>query len=315
MKQLSVAFFVLLLIQNYGILLHAGPNDGFVTTKGVQLLLNGKPYHARGFNGYWMMSVAFDPSQRDKVSTAFQDATKHGLTIARTWAFSDGGVRPLQSSLGSYNEQMFQGLDFVISEAKKYGIKIVLSLVNNYADFGGKKQYAYWALGKSLTRIAYKDDPAIMAWELMNEPRCPSDISGKTIQAWIAEIAPYLKSIDGKHLLEVGLERLLGSSDESQLSFLDSWLNDHIQDAQNILHKPVLIAEFGKSLKLSGIAQRDQLFNTVYSTIYLNARGGGTAVGGLFWQLLAAGMDSFRNVYEVILSKNSSTAILIAQES
>ena len=108
MKQLSVAFFVLLLIQNYGILLHADPNDGFVTTKGMQLMLKGRPYHANGFNAYWMMYVAFDPSQRDKVSTAFQDAKKNGLTIARTWAFSDGGVRPLQSSPGSYNEQMFQ---------------------------------------------------------------------------------------------------------------------------------------------------------------------------------------------------------------
>ncbi|XP_030950548.1 mannan endo-1,4-beta-mannosidase 7-like [Quercus lobata] len=388
MKQLSVAFFFLLLIQNYGILLHADPNDGFVTTKGMQLMLNGRPYHANGFNAYWMMYVAFDPSQRDKVSTAFQDAKKNGLTIARTWAFSDGGVRPLQSSPGSYNEQMFQGLDFVISEAKKYGIKLVLSLVNNYADFGGKKQYVDWARGQgqsvtsdddfftnsvvkgyyknniktvltrrnSLTGIAYKDDPTIMAWELINEPKCPSDISGKTIQAWITEMAPYLKSIDGKHLLEVGLEGfygaskqrsnpnniqvgtdfitnnqipgidfatvhaypdqwLPGSSDESQLSFLTSWLNDHIQDAQNIIHKPVLFAEFGKSLKSSGIAQRDQLFKTVYSTVYLSASCGGAAVGSLFWQLLATGMDATRDGYEVILSENSSTAILIAQES
>lgn len=38
-----------------------------------------------------------------------------------------------------------KGLDFVISEARKYGIKLVLSLVNNYADFGGKKQYVDWA--------------------------------------------------------------------------------------------------------------------------------------------------------------------------
>lgn len=43
---------------------------------------------------------------------------------------------------------VLQGLDFVISEAKKYGIKLVLSLVNNYADFGGKKQYVEWARGQ-----------------------------------------------------------------------------------------------------------------------------------------------------------------------
>ena len=39
----------------------------------------------------------------------------------------------------------FKGLDFVISEAKKYGLRLILSLVNNWDDFGGKKQYVQWA--------------------------------------------------------------------------------------------------------------------------------------------------------------------------
>lgn len=34
----------------------------------------------------------------------------------------------------------------------------------------------------TLTGVTYKDDPTIFAWELMNEPRCPSDSSGKFIQ-------------------------------------------------------------------------------------------------------------------------------------
>ncbi|XAR64137.1 Mannan endo-1,4-beta-mannosidase [Bertholletia excelsa] len=383
----SVTIFLLLLL----ILAEAG-DDGFVGTRGVQFVLNGAPFYANGFNAYWLMYMGSDPSQRSKVSSAFEEARSHGLSVARTWAFGDGGYRPLQYSPGSYNEQTFQGLDFVVSEARRYGIKLILSLVNNYENFGGKKQYVDWARSQgqnlasdddfftnpvvkgyyknhikavltrrnSITGVMYKDDPTIMAWELMNEPRCLSDPSGRTIQVWIAEMASHVKSIDGKHLLEAGLEGfygesspqkqqynpnfqvgtdfiadnqipgidfatvhsypdvwLAGTSDETQLSFLTNWANTHIHDAQNALRKPLLFAEFGKSWKDPGYdpAKRDLLFNTVYSSIYSSARGGGAAGGGLFWQLLAPGMDSFRDGYEIVLSEGSSTANLIAEEA
>ncbi|KAE9586752.1 hypothetical protein Lal_00004602 [Lupinus albus] len=370
--------------------IHVEADEGFVKAKGVQLMLNGSPYYANGFNAYWLMYIASDTSQRNKVTSTFQEAANHGLNIARTWAFSDGGYKPLQNSPGSYNEEMFRGLDFAIAEARKYGIKLVLSLVNNYESLGGKKQYVEWARNQgqysinseddfftnpvvkgyyknhiksvltrqnSLTGVAYKDEPTIMAWELMNEIRCPSDQSGNTVQAWITEMASYLKSIDGNHLLEAGLEGFYGqskqdsnpnfrvgtdfiannqipgidfatihsypdqwltsSSYEDQISFLGKWLNEHIQDAQNILHKPLLFAEFGISTKNLGSnsAPRDRFFNTVYSAIYSSASGGGAAVGGLFWQLLAEGMDSFRDGYEVVLGESPSTDTLIAQNS
>lgn len=114
------------------------------------------------------------------------------------------------------------------------------------------------------------------------------------------------------------MNRLSSSGYEDQLSFLSDWLNEHIQDAQNILHKPLLFAEFGISTKNLGnnsSTLRDKFFNTVYSAVYSSASGGGTAVGGLFWQLLAQGMDSFRDDYEVILAESPSTSTLIAQES
>ena len=41
--------------------------------------------------------------------------------------------------------ETFKGLDFVVAEARRYGIKLVLSLVNNYGSFGGKMQYVNWA--------------------------------------------------------------------------------------------------------------------------------------------------------------------------
>ncbi|KAM7264961.1 hypothetical protein ACFE04_002644 [Oxalis oulophora] len=376
------------------ILANQALGNGFIKTKGPHFLLNGDPFYANGFNAYWLMYMGSDPSTKYKVTSAFREASSHGLTVGRTWAFSDGGYKALQYSPGKYNEQMFQGLDFVVAEARKFGIKLILSLANNYDSFGGKKQYVNWARNQgqflssdddffrnsvaksyyknhistvlnrynTITKVHYKDDPTIMAWELMNEPRCTSDPSGRTIQAWITEMASHVKSIDRNHLLEAGLEGFYGAStpdrtrrvnpagynvgtdfiannrihgidfatvhsypdqwvsssnQQNQLSFLNNWLDTHIQDAQQRLGKPILIAEFGKSWKDPGFStyQRDQIFNAVYYKVYSSAKRGGAAAGGLFWQLLTEGMGSFGDGYEVVLDQSSSTANLIAQQS
>jgi len=51
-----------------------------------------------------------------------------------------------------------KGLDFVISEARKHGIKLILSLVNNYESFGGKKQYVNWARSNNGQYLTSDDD-------------------------------------------------------------------------------------------------------------------------------------------------------------
>ncbi|KAI9180918.1 hypothetical protein LWI28_009431 [Acer negundo] len=222
----------------------ANSDRGFTQINGTYFVMNGKPMNLNGFNAYWMMLHAADPSTRSKVTVVFQQASKYGMNIARAWAFSDGGDRPLQSSPGVYNENTFKGLDFVVSEAGKYGVSMILSFVNNYEDYGGRKQYVNWALERgqplknedefytnpavkqyyknhvmavltrknSVTGVVYKDDPTIFAWELINEPRNPSDPSGGQLQNWIQEMAAYVKSIDNNHLLEVGLEGFYGNS-------------------------------------------------------------------------------------------------------
>ena len=62
----------------------------------------------------------------------------------------------LFSSIGCFLSWVQKGLDFVISEAGKYGIKLVLSLANNYENFGGKKQYVDW--GRSQGQYLTSDD-------------------------------------------------------------------------------------------------------------------------------------------------------------
>ncbi|KAG8653372.1 hypothetical protein MANES_05G006400v8 [Manihot esculenta] len=282
-----------------------------------------------------------------------------------------------------------QGLDFVISEAGKHGIYLILSLVNNYEEFGGRPRYVQWARERgqqlsndddfytnptvktfykshvkavltrvnSITGVTYQEDPTIFAWELMNEPRC-SDFSGTQIQDWIKEMASYVKSIDSSHLLEIGLEGfygdsmkqlnpgnllvgtdfitnnqvpdidfstihlypeqwLLNSSEEDQAAFVDSWVKAHIQDSDSVLKKPLIIGEFGKSSRIPGysLQKRDGYFVKIYNAIYSSVTSEGPFSGGVFWQLMAQGMDSWADGYQVVLEESPSTASVIAEQS
>lgn len=82
--------------------------SSFVQTSGSQFTLDGNPFLFNGFNSYWMMHVAANPADRYKVSKVFRDASAAGLSVCRTWAFSDGGDEALQISPGVYNENVFQ---------------------------------------------------------------------------------------------------------------------------------------------------------------------------------------------------------------
>jgi mannan endo-1,4-beta-mannosidase len=62
----------------------------------------------------------------------------------------------------------------------------------------------------TVTGVAYKDDPAIFGWELMNEPRCNAEPTGAMVQSWVEEMSPYLKTIDARHLVTPGLEGFYG---------------------------------------------------------------------------------------------------------
>ena len=40
---------------------------------------------------------------------------------------------------------MFQALDYAIYRAEQNGVRLLLSLVNNWEDYGGKAMYVTWA--------------------------------------------------------------------------------------------------------------------------------------------------------------------------
>ena len=143
-------------------------------------------------------------------------------------------------------EDGLQVLDYAIYKASQEDIKLLITFTNNWEAFGGKKQYLKWAEAAGVnvdtsnltkpedafytdetikgwykdyvetllnhvnvyTGIKYKDDPTIFSWELMNEPRCPSDESGenKIFVNWATEMSEFVKSIDSNHMLAAGDE-------------------------------------------------------------------------------------------------------------
>ncbi|KAK9124770.1 hypothetical protein Sjap_014372 [Stephania japonica] len=157
-----------------------------VQRQGRQFVVNNQPFYVNGFNTYWLMVFAADQSTRAKVTEVFKQASSVGMTVCRTWAFNDGTWRALQKSPSVYDEDVFE---------------TVLNRVN------------------TLTNVTYKDDPTIFAWEIMNEPRCLSDPSGDLLQDWLSEMAAHVKSIDPKHLLEIGLEGFYGPSTPNRVQY------------------------------------------------------------------------------------------------
>lgn len=227
------------------------PKMGFVSTNSTQFIIiddggggGVSAFYVNGWNSYWLMMKSVWSPSRSKVSEMLKRGAQMELTVCRTWAFSDGrGPDALQVSPGLFNDRVFRGLDYVIVEARRNHIRLILSLVNNLAAFGGKNQYVKWAKEagvnvslsddsffsnpvikdyykayikavlkrkNSLSGVRYSEEPAIFAWELMNEPRCASSSSAPVLQAWIAEMAAYIKSLDKRHLVTVGLEGFYG---------------------------------------------------------------------------------------------------------
>lgn len=217
------------------------PDMSFVGRNGTRFvdLGTGSPFYVNGWNSYWMMSS----ESPESVKEMLRRGRAMGLTVCRTWAFNDGGTNALQISPGRFDERIFQELDYIIYEARRNHVRLILSLINNLNAFGGKAQYVKWAKEgganvtssadsffsdpttkryykgyvkaivsrkNSFSGIKYSDEPAIFAWELINEPRCMSNSSAPLLQSWIAEMSSYIKSLDQKHLVTVGLEGFYG---------------------------------------------------------------------------------------------------------
>jgi mannan endo-1,4-beta-mannosidase len=64
----------------------------------------GAPLYFNGWNSYWLLSS----SSPALAAEMLRRGRRMGLTVCRTWAFSDGGPGALQISPGRFSEPVFQ---------------------------------------------------------------------------------------------------------------------------------------------------------------------------------------------------------------
>ncbi len=178
-----------------------------------------------------------------KIDTLFANLQATKVSVLRLWMFSHETWHGFEPSLGVYNTAEFDLFDYILVSAASHNVKLIPTFENYWTAYGGIDQILTWeglSNGESnrwqffnktacpgcfteyenyvsyvlnrvnhYTGIAYKNDPTIFSWELMNEPRYEGqgeDTTGTTLRAWVDTMGAYIKSIDPNHMVDAGLE-------------------------------------------------------------------------------------------------------------
>ena len=197
-----------------------GSESQFIKVQGTEFTLDGKPFRFIGANSiYFGFYQQYGYSMED----AIRSAKENNLSVIRIYlGFGETtwGSRPI--------EEYDKALDL----ASKYGIRIIAVLTDcccyggdwsstqeNYygtvpfCDFSNpqsleayKKYISTLLLRKNTVngRI-YRDDPTIMAWDILNEPTLQFTTDAE-FTTWLADVTAYIKTIDPNHLLTIGID-------------------------------------------------------------------------------------------------------------
>lgn len=264
MKALSM----LLVMSACTLLVSASVKDSFVVVRGHQFYVGDKPYYYVGTNYWYGSLLGLEKDKRrgvERLRKELDFLKSHGVTNLRLMAGAEGSglingvVRvgpPLQPRANEFDESVLEGLDLVLAEMGKRGMKAVVFLSNNWEWSGGFQQYLIWhgrvaeelktrklnwdeqrdivsqfygcapckeSYNKQLSLVLnrvnkyngkrYTEEPAVMAWELANEPRPMRPASAEAYRRWVADVAALIKSKDKNHLVTIGHEGRIGTED------------------------------------------------------------------------------------------------------
>ena len=127
-------------------------STNFVDRNGTRLTLKGDTFYFTHANNYYLW---YKPAVM--VDEILNDTKAMGLTAVRLFAFCEAQDKDgfcFQKSPGVYDAATVANLDAVVAKAKARGLRLMLTLVNNWDDsFGGMRQYVNWAKQISLEEI------------------------------------------------------------------------------------------------------------------------------------------------------------------
>jgi mannan endo-1,4-beta-mannosidase len=280
-------------------------------------------------------------------SWAFLDCAVTTPTVPeKTWRGTYFQAGEAGSSAPRVNEQGdgLMCLDHLIADAHEAGIRLILPLVNYWTDFGGMDQYVQWFGGgprdrfyrdaavraayqsyvqrvltrrNTITNRLYCDEPAILAWELANEPECDTADGCAVLLEWLRTMSAWVRRCDPNHLIAAGDQGYFrgGSGDlyngshgvdcaaflrlpdidfgtfhlypqgwnqTDPIRFGIEWIDRHLQAGRDA-GKPVVMEEYGMSVGPGGLPSalaRDFVYRCWLREII--ARGG---AGDLGWMI------------------------------
>lgn len=143
----------LLIVICISLLSCAGYKKSLVQVKNGDFSIQNKSYNYIGAN-YWQgMNLGAPKSgNQQRLIRELDELQALGVTNLRVLAASEAdsemkyAVHPaLQTAPGVYNEDLWLGLDFLLSEMEKRGMKAVMVLGNFWTWSGGFPQYLKWA--------------------------------------------------------------------------------------------------------------------------------------------------------------------------
>ena len=212
-------------------------DNNFIKKSGQELILNDKPFTFNGVNIYNLPTLP-----RSEIDSQLLAVQKYGIKIIRIWAFNNEG---------KLSDEDFLNFDYILNQSNKLGIRLIVVFGNQWEDYGGpskfvndstkistevfytedkikdefKKYIEKIVLRKNTSSgIEYRNDPSIMSWEILNEPRYNNDKESHYISGWVEDMGHFILNLDSNHLISVGIEGFINK--EGGLPYYQNYGSD-----------------------------------------------------------------------------------------